>query len=219
MIVACVKAKTIKEAIADVESVGEKADLIEIRADFLQDFNGFDSLREFSDKLIITIRAAKEGGAFTGSERERFEAFRRFIKIKPRYIDVELNSDIRDDVIRLARRHGVKVIVSHHDFEKTPPFEELVKIRDAIAGSGADIAKIVTYARRMEDNIIALRLVAEPKNIPTVAFCMGDLGRISRILAPLFGAPFTYASVSRGKETASGQLTVDEVRSVWRVLQ
>jgi 3-dehydroquinate dehydratase len=52
----------------------------------------------------------------------------------------------------------------------------------------------------------------------TICFCMGPVGRVSRVLSPLFGGAFTYAAVARGKEAASGQLTAPEMRQLYRLL-
>ena len=82
-----------------------------------------------------------------------------------------------------------------------------------------DVCKIITMARRIEDNLICLRFVAEAsKAKDVVCFCMGELGRVSRLLSPLFGGHFTYASIGRGEESAIGQLTVAETRRFYELL-
>jgi 3-dehydroquinate dehydratase type I len=84
-----------------------------------------------------------------------------------------------------------------------------------------DIVKIVTFARSWEDNFSILSLIshARKRNQEIVAFCMGQKGKMSRIFSPLMGAAWTYASINRGKTSAPGQLTVEEMREVWEKLR
>ena len=85
--------------------------------------------------------------------------------------------------------------------------------------AGADICKVVTTARSFGDNLTVLQLLgAFPEN-RLVAFAMGPLGIESRVLAPLVGGDFTYASVDRGKEAAPGQITATELRRLYGMLK
>ncbi|MCK5552587.1 MAG: type I 3-dehydroquinate dehydratase, partial [Deltaproteobacteria bacterium] len=91
---------------------------------------------------------------------------------------------------------------------------------DECNGAGADIVKIVTYANTMEDNLRVLGLIPHTRRTggEIIAFCMGELGRISRIMAPLLGSYFSYASLERGAESAPGQLTIEEIKGVFKIL-
>jgi 3-dehydroquinate dehydratase type I len=82
---------------------------------------------------------------------------------------------------------------------------------------GADVLKIVTFARSWEDNLRILSLIplAKTRRKKMVAFCMGEKGKMSRIFAPCLGAPWTYASLRRERSSAPGQLTVTEMRELW----
>jgi 3-dehydroquinate dehydratase len=51
-----------------------------------------------------------------------------------------------------------------------------------------------------------------------VCFAMGELGKVSRLLSPLFGGYFTFASFDRGSETATGQMTIQEMRDAYELL-
>ena len=52
-----------------------------------------------------------------------------------------------------------------------------------------------------------------------VCFCMGEQGKVSRLLSPMFGAFFTFASLEQGSETASGQMTIEEMRAAYNLLE
>jgi 3-dehydroquinate dehydratase len=41
---------------------------------------------------------------------------------------------------------------------------------------------------------------------------------MSRLLSPVFGSFFTFASLERGAETAPGQMTVQELRTAYELL-
>jgi 3-dehydroquinate dehydratase type I len=77
----------------------------------------------------------------------------------------------------------------------------------------------VTTAKRMEDNLTALNFTsAASSKAKLVCFCMGELGKVSRLLSPLFGGFFTFASLERGSETASGQITIQKMKSTYALL-
>jgi 3-dehydroquinate dehydratase-1 len=84
--------------------------------------------------------------------------------------------------------------------------------------AGADIAKMVTTARSLEDNLTVLRLISEFPGVRLVAFAMGPLGAVSRVLCPLVGGDFTYTSIEKGKESAQGQMTVKDLSQIYEMM-
>ena len=205
MIAGTVKAKSIDEAISIIEK--DTADLYELRVDAMESFDEIEKLKPFAGKLIITGRSKEEGGFREISDEERLKLFEEFIKIKPAFVDVEFKSKIAEDVIRLARERGVRIIVSYHDFEKTPSFEELKVLLEEMKKLKADVIKIVTFAKHYFDNVRIARLYEYERNL--IAFCMGEKGKISRALS-LILSPFTYASLDEA--TAPGQLNVEDMK-------
>jgi 3-dehydroquinate dehydratase-1 len=85
--------------------------------------------------------------------------------------------------------------------------------------AGADIGKVVTTARQFEDNLSTLQLIQEFPEERIVSFAMGPLGAVSRILCPLAGGEFIYASIETGGESAPGQLTAEELRKIYEMVQ
>ena len=106
-------------------------------------------------------------------------------------------------------------MVSYHDFEETPSLEKLESIYSRIHKSNPGFVKIVTSANSINDNLIIFDLLKNKQNL--IAFCMGPKGEISRILAPKFGSALTYCSISKGKESASGQITLEEMKNLYHV--
>jgi 3-dehydroquinate dehydratase type I len=86
--------------------------------------------------------------------------------------------------------------------------------------AGADMVKIVTWARIPGDNLRVLSLFAdaEREDIDLINFCMGPQGRISRIAAPLLGSCMSYVSLQRGSQSAPGQLTLSEMNTIMNII-
>jgi len=84
--------------------------------------------------------------------------------------------------------------------------------------AGADVCKIVTTAQRFEDNLTILQLIPEFPKTRIVSLAMGPLGFASRVLCPLVGGDFAYASIEPGKESASGQITVRDLTKIYEII-
>jgi len=151
-------------------------------------------------RLIATCRP----GAILDEVRK--ELLLAAIEAGAAYVDVEVESEIsfREEIVTRARQKNCKVIVSSHDAGRTPDRLELEACLAACFEAGADIAKIACKARTDQDNARLLGLLDDPR--PVVVVAMGAKGRITRVLAPLLGSPFTFASPVQGKETAEGQI-------------
>lgn len=139
-----------------------------------------------------------------------------------KYVDVEIQADdhFRGEIIERAKTKDCKVIVSFHDFHATPDAEELESITALCFQKGADIAKIACKVNNERDNLRLLRLLDnDDYEGKTIVIGMGEKGKITRIAAPLLGSPFTFASVSKGKETAEGQIEKDTLGQMIRLLK
>ncbi|MEQ8189405.1 MAG: shikimate dehydrogenase [Candidatus Eremiobacterota bacterium] len=200
------------EIISHVKKYEKTADLIEIRADYIENFNeGYLSeiLCHRTKPSILTIRRSDEGGFFKGSLEERQRLFIKAIELGVDYIDIEFSCgcDLISQLI--AAKGKTKIICSSHNFKYTPPLRELEKLYITMNSLKPDIVKIVTYGNSINDNFIHFKLLKDKENL--VSFSMGLKGQISRILSPVYGSLFTYASQSSGKETAEGQITAEEL--------
>ena len=82
----------------------------------------------------------------------------------------------------------------------------------------ADFYKVVSTATTLSDNVAMIQFLGrEADNHSLVGLCMGEQGIISRVLGVRAGSVFTFASASAGEETAPGQATAQELRSVYRI--
>jgi len=200
------------------------ADLLELRIDQIRDVNLKTLMGEKRGKILVTNRRRDEGGGFSGTERERVELLKEAVALEADYVDLEVMTEgalIKELSAKVTNHRGrTKWIISHHDFRGTPSERGLRMRFDECTRTGADIVKIVTYANTMEDNLRVLGLIphARRKGREIIALCMGELGRISRVMGPLLGSYLSYVSLERGAESAPGQLTMREMKRISGVL-
>jgi len=212
MICISITARSAEAAVSEMISASNYADIVELRIDYIPELRNAEtcieeSLKRKTKPVIITNRPEREGGKFSGSEQERLHLLQKAIELEADYVDIEY-----DSIQQITRRNGSKIIISHHNFKETP--HNISKIYDGICQQKPDIVKIVTYANDITDNIRIFELLESAK-VPTISFCMGELGYISRILTSKFGGFLTFASLEKGKESAPGQLTEDELSNIY----
>ena len=112
------------------------ADVLEIRLDLLG-IRNLETAAEIIRKVksetelpvIITNRSRNEGGKWEGEEAERIGLIKDLLSLKngPDAVDIELSADRdeRDNAVKAAKTHGKTVIISAHDFSKTPSSQEM----------------------------------------------------------------------------------------------
>ena len=185
------------------------APLVELRLDWLRNLPDLARLlKERPTPVIVTCRRPADGGRWRGTEEQRQMLLRQAIVQGVEFVDLE--ADVAGTIPRFGKTQR---IISHHDFAETP--DDLGEIHERLQKLDPDIIKIVTMARRPSDNVRLLRLVAESE-VPTIGFCMGDLGLTSRVLCGKYGSPFTYTTFSSEREMAPGQITFEEMRDLYR---
>lgn len=202
MICASIADKDVEKCLAALEWV----EMAEIRMD-LTEYNNEEIRRVFSrrKKTIATCRPCKI------KDEERQEILKIAIESGATYVDIEYEAppEFKNELIDYAHAHQCDVIISYHNYQKTPELSELESIVHECYAQGADIAKIATHVNVNRDNSKILSLYKAPGRL--VAIGMGDLGRISRIVAPFLGAEFTYASLDQGETTAPGQISYERL--------
>ncbi len=195
-----------KMMIAEHKHLAEQgAKLVELRVDYIM--RAVNLKRLVTDRpcpVIITCRREQDGGKWEKTEEERLMLLRSAIAEGVDYVDLE--EDIAGSIPRFGK---TKRIVSYHNFHETP--KDIREIHERLRGLDPDIIKLATMAHNPQDNVRMLELMAESET-STVAFCMGDMGTPSRILAARFGAPFTYATFHQERALAPGQLSFQEMR-------
>ncbi len=227
MICIPIVARRQSEAREMISRAASLADVLELRMDLLADGEIKELLAAVRNsaplaKVVVTNRAVRADD-FRDEER-RVGVLLDAVSLGADFIDIELETAavwverLRASIAAHGRR--TELIVSHHDFQRTPARRTLEGYVKQCISAGAQIVKIVTWARVPEDNLAVLGLIpyARRRHTDIVAFCMGEEGRASRVIAPLLGGLFTFASLERGAESAAGQLTVAEMNEILNIL-
>jgi 3-dehydroquinate dehydratase type I len=202
------------EAVEKIKRANELADLLEFRLDLLENCRLEEMTRVAAKPVIATYRSARQGGAGTDNYETQRGLLLRGLEGGAHLVDVEIDLPRRYREDFRIRPGPERTIVSKHWLEETPSWTALRELLLEMAASGASLIKIVTRARAVEDNLRVLRLIPEArkKGLEIIAFCMGPLGRISRIASPLLGGYMTFASLEAGEESAPGQIPAREMR-------
>ena len=199
-----------RSMIAEARHVAEQgAQLVELRLDYIR--RAVNIKRLLANRrcpIIATCRREEDGGKWAASDVDRLTLLRQAIAEGVDYVDLE------EDVAGQIPRYGkTKRIVSYHNFVETP--EDVQSIHDRMCTKDPDIVKIATLAHHPHDNLRLLQLIENSK-VPTVAFCMGEQGILSRLLSGRFGAPFTYATFHEDRALAPGQLSYRQMTEMYR---
>ena len=209
-----------------------EVDIIEWRADCFLDIADEKKVERIlsnaPSNLLFTIRTEAEGGYFSGSDDDYFSLIRLASRTKrPKIIDIELQKALKEpDLSALFQdihENSTRVLVSYHDFTRTPSFEEMEDILYSMKNCGADIAKLAVTAQNEEE---ALRLLSlsesftrQNPDTDTVTISMGPFGILSRTGCFLTRSYITFAAEDREKASAPGQLTYDEMKTVLSIFE
>ncbi|MDY7038024.1 MAG: type I 3-dehydroquinate dehydratase, partial [Thermodesulfobacteriota bacterium] len=203
-------AKNTDEALKKIGIANAMADILEIRLDVMDIFDLQAIIQSVSKPVIVTYRSKKQGGNGTADYETRIRYLLQAIEMEADFVDVEYSMplDFRQKLFHV--RSSSRLIISNHLSGGTPSSAELENIFRKMAATGADIVKIITHARRAEDNLRILGLIpfAHNLSVKIIAFAMGRIGRISRIATLLMGGYMTFASLEEGQESALGQIPV-----------
>ena len=207
-------------------------DIVEWRADFFDEVQDTLKVKEvlgvirkilYDIPIIFTFRSKKEGGAGNISV-EYYKMLNRCVAEEKNVdlLDVEffMGDDIAREIIENCHEHGVKVILSNHDFQNTPRKEEILLRLKRMQMLGADIAKIAVMPNDPSDVIELLSATNEMNQtfgeIPIITMSMSGIGSISRIAGEVFGSSVTFGALR--KASAPGQIGVSDLNSTLKVL-
>ena len=210
--------KTPKKLSQIVKKATKQSNYIEIRFDFLSPHQVPESLelvKKYLKRSVCTLRSKSEGGKFSGSENERLSILKLIAEYNPFLLDVEYNTLRKNkQFANYIKKTRTDLLVSWHDFKKTPNDSTLSKILNQMTKFSKNI-KIVTTASSTNDSTRVLSLYNNASKLNLIAFSMGEYGKMSRILCLFLGSPYTY--VSLGKPIAPGQFSLDEIKSIIKI--
>ena len=193
---------------------------LEFRLDFLSNpRQGAAAISEFLGRnpeciLLATCRRHQNHGKFNGSIDEQLAILDLAVGGGAHAIDIEIET-AEAAVDRLSQFRGrVQLIVSYHNFEATPPMEQIINRMMRVP---ADAYKMVTTARKPSDNARVLSVAKALPKERLIVLAMGELGFPTRVLSPVFGGVFTYAAPLLTEGTAAGQVCARYLRHLYRV--
>ena len=210
--------KTTKKLRQTLTKALKKSDYAEIRFDFLNPNSVPEALhliRKDLRKCVCTLRPIREGGKFSSSEKNRISITKLIAEYDPFLLDIEYETLRKNKSLqRYLKNTNTSTLVSWHNFKQTPTISILKKKLLEMKKFSNNV-KIVTMAKSINDGSRVLSLYNNSKNVKLIAFSMGNLGKMSRLLCLLLGSPYTY--VSLGRPIAPGQFSVDEVKSIFTI--
>ena len=226
-------AKTKEEFLNSAKELeGIKLDLVELRIDHFNDVENLEEVKELAKNLreilkdtpiLFTFRSLKEGG-----EKEISTEYYKTLNIEMAktglvdIVDVELftGDEIVKEIVDTVHSVGVKVVMSNHDFNKTPEREEIVRRLCRMQELNADLPKIAVMPKSAGDVLKLLcatnDMVTKYAETPIITMSMGGLGVISRIAGETFGSALTFGAAK--KASAPGQVDVNTLAGMLDVL-
>lgn len=185
------------------------ADFIEIWFDELSDFD----LKELKKNL------AKNKTPIIYKSQGYLAKINEVLSLGIELIDLDISTDKKTINSISQNFPNTKIIISSHDFKKTPPLKMLQKIANEIIKKGADIIKIATFAKSPLDSFIMLEFLSElSRKHKSICLCMGKNGLITRASGHLFGNYLMYAPLDLKSKTAEGQITAKELKEIQQLI-
>ncbi len=207
MLCCAIKGPSCADVKAQIEKALVSCDLVELRLDCFESIDEkflHDLRSNFNIPMIFTLRDRTQGGNFQGGERERLLCIEKLSSLKPEYLDIEAHVP-NDFVEEIQKLHPeIKIILSFHDFEKTPK-----RIDDVVREMKKKTGFLYKIALFAQDSIDMMRLVLYKKNAHenVLVQSMGSFGAPSRIMGPSIKNVFTFACLEEHLQSAPGQIT------------
>ncbi len=173
--------------------------------------------------LLFTIKDEKEQGNFGGTHDEKKQLAQMLWKANVDYLDLDYEFDLElfETFKQTKMKTKTQLILSAHFFEGTPSFPSLKNRIQLMQNRGADIVKIAAQPNDIRDVVDILRLAENLKrqNIKFIAISMGQMGKITRVMTPLWGGEMMFAPLEKDNSSASGQVSTQELQSLWNTFK
>ncbi len=229
-----ITAKTKEQALAQAQVIANTADadLAEFRIDLLSFASdtkqvialGHELKKILGNKpMIATIRTKNEGGQLEISDADYGKTYQAYLK-NPfmDWLDVEMFRDqkVISEIVQKAHQKKVLVVMSNHDFQKTPNQDEIEKRLLKQDQMGADILKIAVMPKSKQDVFTLMNAtlkVSQQTTKPLLTMSMGQLGTISRVATANMGGSYSFGMI--GQASAPGQIDVTKLKQILQTVQ
>lgn len=229
-----ITAKTKEQALAQAQVIANTADvdLAEFRIDLLSFASdtkqvialGHELKKILGNKpMIATIRTKNEGGQLEISDADYGKTYQAYLK-NPfmDWLDVEMFRDqkVVSEIVQKAHQKKVLVVMSNHDFQKTPSQDEIEKRLLKQDQMGADVLKIAVMPKSKQDVFTLMNAtlkVSQQTTKPLLTMSMGQLGTISRVATANMGGSYSFGMI--GEASAPGQIDVTKLKQILKTVQ
>lgn len=206
----------------DIDTTLEKAkeknvDIIELRIDQFKNRNLnhlnniIKKVKDYNFKILATVRSKLEGGSDIADE-DRLKIFSSIVRDVD-IVDIEYTSEtLKPAVVDLVKNSNKILLMSYHDFDKTPSEDFIQNLIDNSKSQGADIVKYAFKSNSFEDVARILCITHKNRDKNIVAIAMGDVGKISRVAGFVFGSLITYTYI--GESFAPGQIEITKLKEL-----
>jgi len=196
--------KTLNEFLKNLTQVQAIADMVELRVDEIKNLKKIDLQLIRKKTIKVAILTSK-----------KTEIIIKALNLKFDYVDVDLS---QISSLKLTNKEKNRIILSFHNFEKTPNMNELIVIVNNMRKFKTGVIKIATVVRNDEDLGNLFRLIlAKKKRDNLIVVGMGRKGKITRVLGPILGSFLTFASTPFGK-TAPGQIDLNKMQNIYKII-
>ncbi|EPZ5469502.1 type I 3-dehydroquinate dehydratase [Acinetobacter baumannii] len=229
-----ITAKTKEQALAQAQVIANTADadLAEFRIDLLSFASdtkqvialGHELKKILGNKpMIATIRTKNEGSQLEISDADYGKTYQAYLK-NPfmDWLDVEMFHDqkVVSEIVQKAHQKKVLVVMSNHDFQKTPSQDEIEKRLLKQDQMGADVLKIAVMPKSKQDVFTLMNAtlkVSQQTTKPLLTMSMGQLGTISRVATANMGGSYSFGMI--GQASAPGQIDVTKLKQILQTVQ
>lgn len=206
--------KTLSDFLLQLEKAQAMTDLIELRVDYLENINSkmlCYIAKQIKKKVILCCRAKCNNGNFTGTLEAQNQILQTGNDLKFDYLDIDLA--VANKIV--IQRKKARKIISYHNFQNTPPLATLINIAHEMRDFSPDILKFSVMTNQSEDvNILFRFLLNKEPSENLIILGMGKQGKITRLLAPLFGSYLTFASIDKSS-SAPGQIDIKTMQDFY----
>ncbi len=229
-----ITAKNKEQALAQAQVIANTADadLAEFRIDLLSFASdtkqvialGHELKKILGNKpMIATIRTKNEGGQLEISDADYGKTYQAYLK-NPfmDWLDVEMFRDqkVVSEIVQKAHQKKMLVVMSNHDFQKTPSQDEIEKRLLKQDQMGADVLKIAVMPKSKQDVFTLMNAtlkVSQQTTKPLLTMSMGQLGTISRVATANMGGSYSFGMI--GEASAPGQIDVTKLKQILKTVQ
>lgn len=167
--------------------------------------------------VIVNLKDESENGKFKGDIYDRIKFLETLVNEGATYLDLPYNDELRNTDLERFRD---KLIISFHDFDRTPTLPELEEKIEKIQQLNPAIIKVATKVVQDIDMLNLFKVQINHKELwgKCVILGMGPKGKLTRVLSKMFQQPFVFGAIDSKYRTAPGQLTIKQLKNEWKRL-